>query len=156
MMGRLFVRVLLFGGLAWMASAPCLVAQKNEANSADKPSSSATQSQPLDLTGVWSGTFRSNSNLPPFTMTIVINRDSKGRLVGTSSLDSKCFKGSNLQVTVKGSHVVLAGSDADGDSITLRGTSDKTGTLLTLNYVANGSASANCESDMGTGNLGKR
>ena len=109
-----------------------------------------------DLTGTWSGTFISKSNLPAFTMTIVINRDAQGRLSATASLASECFHDSNLQVDVNGSSVVLAGSDPEGNSLTLRGTLDKTETLLRLNYVVNGSAGGHCESDRGTGDLGKR
>jgi hypothetical protein len=109
-----------------------------------------------DVTGTWSGTFVSNSNLPPFTMTIVINRDSQGRLVAASNLGSDCFHSSDLQVNVDGYKVVLAGSDPQGNNLTLRGTVDDAVTLLTLDYIVNGSAGGNCESDRGTGNLGKR
>jgi hypothetical protein len=109
-----------------------------------------------DLRGTWSGSFQSDdSNMEPFTMTVVINPDSEGHLVGASDLVSECVRGVKLQVTVSGSNVVLAGSDADGDSITLRGTLTN-GTLLTLQYVVNGSASARCETDHGSGTLGKR
>jgi hypothetical protein len=37
-----------------------------------------------------------------------------------------------------------------------RGKPDNTGTVLTLNYVSNGSATGKCEMDTGTGTLGKR
>lgn len=109
-----------------------------------------------DLSGTWSGSFVSNSNLPPFTMTVVINRDTQGRLIATASLGSDCFHDSTLQVSLNGSNIVLAGSDSEGNSLTLRGALDRSGTLLTLNYVVNGSADGHCESDGGTGNLGKR
>ena len=115
-------------------------------------------SQPaLDVRGTWSGTFFSkHSNVAPFTMTVVINPDSRGHLIGTSSLNSDCLKGVQLEVTVTGSQVVLAGSDEEGDSMTVRGTVDKTGTLLKANYILNGSASGRCETDDGTGSLAKR
>jgi len=61
-----------------------------------------------------------------------------------------------ISTVVNGSAVVLAGSDADGDNITFRGTLDSTGTLLSLNYVLNGSAGRRCETDNGSGTLGKR
>jgi hypothetical protein len=89
-------------------------------------------------------------------MTVVINPDSRGHLIGTSSLNSDCLKGVQLEVTVTGSQVVLAGSDEEGDSMTVRGTVDKTGTLLKANYILNGSASGRCETDDGAGSLAKR
>ena len=115
-------------------------------------------SQPaLDVRGTWSGTFFSkHSNVAPFTMTVVINPDSRGHLIGTSSLNSDCLKGVQLEVTVTGWQVVFAGSDEEGDSVTVRGTVDKTGTLLKANYILNGSASGRCETDDGTGSLAKR
>jgi len=119
---------------------------------------SAGSTQPaLDVRGTWSGTFFSkHSNVAPFTLTVVINPDSRGHLIGTSSLNSDCLKGVQLEVTVTGSQVVLAGSDEEGDSMTVRGTVDKTGTILKANYILNGSASGRCETDDGTGNLAKR
>ena len=119
---------------------------------------SAGSTQPgLDVRGTWSGAFFSkHSNVAPFTMTVVINPDSRGHLIGTSSLNSDCLKGVQLEVTVTGSQVVLAGSDEEGDSMTVRGTVDKTGTLLKANYILNGSASGRCETDDGTGSLAKR
>jgi hypothetical protein len=109
------------------------------------------------IQGTWSGTFTSNSpNTSPFTITVVVNPDSRGHLFGDASLVFECIKSHRLQVTQNGSTVVLAGSDADGDNITFRGTLDTTGTLLNLNYVLNGSASRRCETDNGSGTLGKR
>jgi hypothetical protein len=110
-----------------------------------------------DLKGIWSGTFISrNTDISPFTLTIKINANSKGRLIGDSSIVSDCLKSHRLQVSVTGSNIVLAGSDADGDTITFTGTVDNTGTLLTLSYIVNGSASGRCEIDDGTGTMGKR
>ena len=89
-------------------------------------------------------------------MTVVINPDSRGHLIGSSSLNSECLKGAQLEVTVTGSNIVLAGSDEEGDSMTLRGTVDKTGTLLKASYILNGSATGKCETDDGAGSLAKR
>ncbi len=110
-----------------------------------------------DVTGTWSGTFLSRQpNFSPFTITVLINADPRGYLVGSSSVSSDCLKNGELQVTVNGSAIILAGGDDEGNHITFRGTIDKTGTLLNLNYVLNGSASAKCESDDGAGTMGKR
>ena len=111
----------------------------------------------IDVRGTWSGAFFSrHSDVAPFTMTVVINPNSKGHLIGNPSLNSHCLKGAQLEVTVTGSTVVLAGSDAEGDNMTLRGTLDSTGTVLTATYILNGSATGMCETDNGTGTLGKR
>jgi hypothetical protein len=115
------------------------------------------QSTAADVTGTWSGSFQSRQpTFTPFTMTVVINKDASGHLVGTSSVSSDCLKDGTLQVSVNGSSIVLAGGDSEGAHITFRGTIDRTGTLLNLKYILNGSASARCESDDGTGTLGKR
>jgi nitrous oxidase accessory protein NosD len=109
-----------------------------------------------DVRGRWSGTFTSNhSGVAPFTITVVISANSRGRLVGDSTLTSHCLKGAQLQVTVTGSDVVLAGSDKAGDNMTLRGLLDSTSTLLKSTYVLNGSATGDCETDDGTGTLTK-
>ncbi len=89
-------------------------------------------------------------------MTVVISPDSRGHLIGSSSLNSECLKGAQLEVTVTGSNIVLAGSDEEGDSMTVRGTVDKTGTLLQASYILNGSATGKCETDDGAGSLAKR
>jgi len=71
----------------------------------------------VDVRGIWSGTLYSkHSNVVPFTITVEINPDARGRLIGASSL-----KGAKLQVTVTGSTVVLAGSDEEGDNSNARG-----------------------------------
>jgi hypothetical protein len=116
----------------------------------------AQQTTP-DIKGTWSGTFISkNPGTEPFTTTIKISSDSRARLVGDASLVSSCLDNHHLQVTVSGSNIVLAGSDAKGDTVTFRGTIDSTATLLTLDYTINGSASRRCEIDNGTGTMGKR
>src|SRR5215467_15785506 len=117
----------------------------------------AANSVSSSLQGVWSGAFFSrHSNTAGFTMTVVINPDSSGHLVGDSSLNSDCLKGAKLQVTVTGAKVVLAGSDQEGDSLTVHGTLDSTGSIMQASYILNGSASGRCETDDGTGNLSKR
>ena len=118
--------------------------------------SSSSQTS-TDVAGTWSGTFQSRQpHFSPFTITVVISPDARGNLVGASSVSSDCLKDGTLQVTIKGSNIVLAGGDTEGDHITFTGTIDKTGTLLNLHYVLNSSASARCESDDGTGTMGKR
>jgi hypothetical protein len=110
-----------------------------------------------DVKGTWSGTFLSrHPDVAPFTITVVINPDGRGHLIGDSTLNSDCVKNLHLYVTVKGSSVSLAGSDPDGANLTFNGSVDSTGTLLNLSYIINGSASGRCESDDGDGNMGKR
>jgi hypothetical protein len=110
-----------------------------------------------DVKGKWSGTFVSNhSGVAPFTITLVINPNSRGHLTGSSTLTSHCLQGAHLEVTVTGSDVLLAGSDKEGNNMTLRGSLDNTGTLLKSTYILNGSATGGCELDDGTGTLTKR
>jgi len=122
-----------------------------------KSAAGSAQQPAAEVKGTWSGTFFSkHSNIAPFTMTVVITPDSSGHLIGSSTLSSDCLKDVRLEVTVTGSNVVLAGSDESGDNITVRGTVDKTGTMLKASYILNGSATGRCETDDGTGNLAKR
>jgi hypothetical protein len=138
-------------------AAVCLIYASGAYASDQRISMVAGSRSSTTLQGTWSGTFTSNSpGTEPFTITVVINPDSRGRLVGDASLVFECIKSHKLQVTVNGSAVVLAGSDSEGDNITFRGTLDSTGTLLNLNYVLNGSAGRRCETDNGSGTLGKR
>lgn len=110
-----------------------------------------------DVRGRWSGTFNSNhSGVAPFTITVDINADSKGRIVGSSDLTSHCLKGVQLEVTVSGSDIVLAGSNKSGETMTLRGSFDSTGTRLKSTYILNGSATGGCETDDGVGTLTKQ
>lgn len=118
--------------------------------------SGSTQSA-VDIRGTWSGTFYSkHSNVVPFTITVAINPDARGHLVGTSSLSSDCMKGAKLHLTIIGPKIVLAGSDSEGDNITVRGTLDASGSLLHSAYILNGSATGKCETDDGSGDLVKR
>jgi len=118
--------------------------------------SSSSQTS-TDVAGTWSGTFQSRQpHFSPFTITVVISPDASGNLVGASSVSSDCLKDGTLQITVKGSNIILAGGDTEGDHITFTGTIDKAGTRMNLRYVLNSSASARCESDDGTGTMGKR
>lgn len=114
--------------------------------------------QQAAVQGTWSGPFRSSRpNIAPFMITLVINPDMHGHLINKSGISSYCLlKDVDLYVTVDGSNASLAGSDEDGNTITFEGTIDKTGGLLTLHYVTNGSATGKCESDDGMGNLEKR
>ena len=115
------------------------------------------QAATADVRGTWSGTFFSkHANVAPFSMTVVISQDEAGNFIGDSSLDSNCLKGVQLKVTVTGAKVDLAGSDEEGHNITLHGTLDKTGTQLKSTYILNGSATGNCETDGGSGDLVKR
>jgi hypothetical protein len=115
------------------------------------------QQPAVDLTGIWSGTFISqNSDISPFTITVKINKNSKGHFVGDASLISDCLDSPRLTVTVDGSHVRLEGNDAKGDGVSFKGTVDSTGTVLELTYIINGSPSGRCEIDNGTGSMGKR
>lgn len=112
---------------------------------------------PSKLTGTWSGTFfPKHSNVSPFEVSIGITQNNQGRLVSTATLNSPCIHGAQMEITVNGSSLVLAGSDEEGDSLTIRGGLDPTGTLLQVSYILNGSASGRCETDNGTGSLGKR
>src|SRR6266700_720082 len=67
------------------------------------------QSKQADVRGTWSGTlFPKHSNVAPFTITVVITPDSRGHLIGTSTLSSDCLKEVRLEATVEGSTVVLS------------------------------------------------
>jgi hypothetical protein len=140
-----------------MVVASLYAASPTDDQSKQVTSAGPTQQPATDLKGTWSGTFFSkHPNVAPFTMTVVISPDSRGHLVGSSTLNSDCLKDARLELTVTGSTVVLTGSDEDGDNIMLRGTVDKAGTLLKANYILNGSATGRCETDHGTGNMAKR
>jgi hypothetical protein len=148
----LSLRLLMTGAACLYFSGP-VEAQSKQATTA----AGSAQSTAVDVRGTWSGTFfPKHSNVAPFTMTVVINPDAKGHLIGTSTLNSDCLKDVRLEVTVTGANVVLSGSDESGDNITVRGTLDKTGTLLKASYILNGSATGRCETDDGTGSLAKR
>jgi hypothetical protein len=115
------LRVLLLSFSVTVGVAPLYAANPAGTASASGPS----QQTVPDVRGTWSGTFFSkHSNVPPFTITVVISPNSSGHLVG--SLNSECLTGAPLEVTVAGSTIVLAGSDEEGDSITVRGTVDST------------------------------
>ena len=140
----------------WSFTVPALAQMQSPHSGAVSGVSSAQQTSP-DLRGTWSGTFISrNSDISPFTMTVKINHDSGGHLVGDASLVSDCLRSHRLHIKINGSNVELAGSDADGDSVTFSGTVDDSGTMLKLNYIINGSPSGRCEIDDGTGTMAKR
>src|SRR5438132_6722949 len=143
----LLFRVLLLSLLVLMGAASLYAASPGDRSASGAGS---TQQPATDFRGTWSGTFFSkHSNVAPFTMTVVINPDSRGHLIGSSTLNSECLKGAQLEVTVTGSTVVLAGSDKEGDNKTVRGTLDSTGTLLQTTYIPNGSATGRCEREYG-------
>lgn len=115
------------------------------------------QESAVDVTGTWIGKFVSkNPETPSFTITVVIDPDSNGNLTAKSTLTSRCLKRAQLKVTIEGSKIVLAGSDEQGDSLTLRGTVDESGTILKSAYILDGSATGRCEIDNGTGTLTKQ
>jgi len=147
-----FPLVLLLWGLTIGTAS---VTSATPADDKAKPSRSASHAT-TDFTGTWTGTFFSkHESVVAFTMTVVITPDSQGHLIGASTLSSDCLKEVSLEVTVKGSQITLAGSDEEGDNITVRGSADGTGTMVKANYILNGSASGRCETDGGTANLAK-
>jgi hypothetical protein len=154
--------VLLLAFLMSVIGAKSVYGASPKSNPNDNTASATSGSPPqstTDITGTWSGSFQSShatAAVGSFTMTVVISSDPNGHLVGDASLVAHCLKSHRLHVTVNGSDVVLAGTDVDGSNATFRGTLDKTGTLLTLKYMINGSASGRCEIEDGTGNLSKR
>jgi len=112
-----------------------------------------------NVQGTWSGTFRPKHppQGAPFTILLVITPDMHARIIKTSGVTSCLARGDvDLHVVVKGSDVVVAGTDQAGNTLTFHGTIDSTGKVLTFNYVTNGSASGKCESDVGTANLKKQ
>ena len=105
---RFWIGVLFCG---FMIGVPSLQASPQQ-NNAAVPA--------VNLKGTWSGTFLSqHENVDPFTITVVIDQDSKGNLIASTQLSSDCVRVTKLQVTVKGTKVTLAGSDQDGANITL-------------------------------------
>lgn len=121
-----------------------------------QPGAEGTQPA-VDVSGTWSGTlYPKNSKVAPFSITVVVTREPNGELKATSSLNHDCLRGAHLTVTLTGTNLVLAGSDEEGDNITIRGTLDSAGTVLKSFYILNGSATGRCETDHGTGDLAKR
>jgi hypothetical protein len=150
---RVLLLSLLLSGVTIGTASVCSASPGDEAIKPSRPTTHATN----DFAGTWTGTFFSkHENVAAFTMTVVVAPDSQGRVIGTSTLNSDCLKDVRLEVSVKGSQVTFAGSDEEGNNITVRGTVDATGTMLKVNYILNGSASGRCETDDGIGNLAKR
>src|SRR4029077_18661172 len=113
--------------MSLMDAAYLYAARPGDAEGKQATAGGPTQQAATDARGTWSGTFfLKHSNVAAFTMTVVINPDSRGHLIGSSSLNSDCLKNLPLEVTVTGSKVLLAGSDDEGDNITVRGRVDKT------------------------------
>jgi hypothetical protein len=118
-----------------------------------------------DIHGHWSGTFRSKHfHIAPFTLDMDIDstevpghRGHKQGRLSKNSGPTYCLKGDvNLEIDRQGSNVVIAGTNGTGDTISMIGTLDPTGTLMTLNYVTNGSISGQCESDDGVATLKRK
>ena len=109
---------------------------------------------PNALTGTWTGRLSSH-NYESFPVTLVVTKTGTGTLHGAVNQISRCLKDATLVFSANGSNVVLAGTDSEGDTVTLRGAVDDAGTTLMLNYIVNGSASARCETDQGEGTLDK-
>jgi hypothetical protein len=130
-----------------------LLTPLNKAGSSVLQAANAGTSSP-SLVGTWQGRF-SSQNFASFPVTLVINQGVGVKLTGAVNLGSPCLRSANLQVAVNGSNVVLAGSNATGDSITFKGTLDSAGTQLDMTYVLNASASGKCETDDGAGTLDK-
>jgi hypothetical protein len=84
-----------------------------------------------NIKGTWSGIFLSRRPdiSRPFTMTVKMSSDSRGHLIGDAGL-SDCLNKHHVQETVNGSNVVLAASDAKGDTVSFKGTIDSFGTLV--------------------------
>ena len=125
---------------------------------------SAVAKEP-DITGHWSGAFRSRHvHVTPFTADLTILPDEvpghHGRKLGQlkhGSDPSGCLVGDvNVQIDRQGSNLVIAASTGKGDTVTLVGVLNQTGSVATLNYVTNGSISGKCESDDGTVSLTKK
>jgi hypothetical protein len=117
--------------------------------------------------GHWSGAFHSKHfHIAPFTVDMDIDPDDvpghkghKGHKHGhlKNNGPAYCLAGDvNLEIDREGSNVVIAGTNASGDTISFVGTIDTTGNLMMLNYVTNGSVSGKCESDDGTTSLQKK
>jgi hypothetical protein len=116
---------------------------------------SVATAQPSAFTGSWVGTL-SSRNHSPVPLTLVINNGVGVKLAGAVNLISPCLKDADLEITTDGANIVLAGSDDEEDTVTLKGSLDETGTQLTITYIINGSASGRCETDDGSGILKKK
>jgi hypothetical protein len=115
---------------------------------------SAAEAGDADVRGTWSGNLVSkHTEVTSFTMRVVITQDADGNLLGQSTISSNCLQRAKLQVRVQGSKIVLAGSDEQGDSITLRGRVDDSGAVVKFTYILDGSATGRCETDDGIGSL---
>ena len=143
-MKRIWPTLTMFSVALTVASIPFAVAQ------APPPSPS-----PATITGTWQGTF-SSRNYSPVPITLIINQGVDGKLAGALTLISPCLRDADLQLTINGSSLVLAGMDQEGDTITFKGSVDASGTQLTMTFILNGSASGRCETDDGSGTLTKK
>lgn len=118
------------------------------------PARSAVAQAP-SLTGTWEGKL-SSRNYAPAPVILVINQGVGAKLAGAINRFSPCLQEADLEIEIKGSTIVVAGSDPDGNTLTLKGSVDANGTHLAVTYILNGSVSGNCETDDGSGTLTKR
>lgn len=152
---RLATLLLHSFGFAVFACIGCTGPIAVEAQDQQPPTASSQAVSP-DLSGVWSGTLFSNhSDVAPFTVTVVITKQG-AHFAGNTSMNSECLRGATVQVKVSGTTIVLAGSNEEGDNVTIEGTLDSTGKVLEASYILNGSATGSCETDDGQGQLAKR
>ena len=97
--GRFLLRVflILVAGATLMHASGTSHNQNGNAVPGVASSSSSTGS----FLATWSGTFTSkNADISPFTITAVFSPDSRGRMVGNTSLVSECIKNHTHQVTL--------------------------------------------------------
>jgi hypothetical protein len=147
---------LILAGFYWTAPTS-IDGQKAGQNPQPHTAPGANQEPRADVSGIWSGTLFSNhSDEGTFTITVVVTRNNEGHLIGNSSLSSGCLQGAKLQISVNGANIVFAGSDEEGDNLTLGGTLDSTGNMLEASYILNASATGKCETDDGKGQLARR
>ena len=117
---------------------------------------SPRDSAPLgEFAGTWHGTL-SSRNYTSVPVTLVINRGVDTKLTGAVNLISPCVRNADLDVTTTSSTIVLAGTDAEGDTITFKGSLNDDATQMAMSYILNGSPSGDCETDDGSGTLTRK
>ena len=72
-----------------------------------------------------------------------------------SFTNSPCISNANLKGSIAGLNVSLAGYDSVGDNVTFNGTTNSSGTEMSLAYIINAGASGRCETDSGMGTLSR-
>src|SRR5690349_16550646 len=134
------IKVVIFG---WLVTATVLSGGVAGTTRLDDHASPDLKSAAAAVIGNWSGTFfPKHQNGHPFAATISVSADAKYGLIGSSRVVAPCIANPALHVNLIGSQLELAGSDADGDTILIRGTVNETGKQITdVTYIINGSAS---------------